>query len=901
MDQNTQDELIRRAVERGYLSIRDSSRIIYYCKRQYEDNWRDPEERVRAAIFAWLILEREYPANRIDVEVTVPRRTPEDRADILIYEDDACRIPYLVVENKPRGVSAREATQAVEQAFGNANSLRAKYALYDNCDESRFYDVANFGGMERQANFLGIREVLERDYGRPRTLRLIAGAEPGVSDIGPVSSRNLEMAVRRAHALIWAGGARDPMKAFEEWCKLLFAKIHDERWTPNDEPRRFQVGAGENEVSVGNRIRQLYADAQRQDPTIWPYPLELPDSKIREVVAAIQHIALLAMDIDALGAAFERFFSTIFRGGLGQYFTQRELVRFVVALLQPREQDIVLDPTAGSGGFLLEKTLIQVWHGIDRRYAGRRNLDRLKNDFALNHLFGIELHDIAGRVCQTNLLLHQDGHTNVEVRRSCLDSSFTNPEIRLGRFSLVVGNPPFGDEVKEGDTDRLGTSRLADFELPTTDQIDSEIVILERSVKFLEPGGRLGMVVPDGLLNNAGEPSRCPALRRFLLRTCRLLAIVSLPDFAFRKAGAQNKTSLLFCQRFNDDEQRAFSDTYHQELDRLGDADMLTAVQREDQALLHTLGMHDYQVFLGEADQIGYSPIGIPLEANDLYHMRDHAPTPADETTLLGQYMRFRREPAAYTGADRPRCLAMRASELFAAHASRRMDPKYHLFKQREALATVPPGMHRYRLGDVLTRRVEVVVPADYPEEEFVTLTLTQEGGLEQREAGKGINPIDWHGAYFKEGARWYRAHADDLIISRIDVWKGCVAIIPEEFEGAIVTQEFPLFRVREELLRPYYLKLLLRTEYFQRAIRAITTGHSNRRRTQDTDFEDLDIFLPDPPVQDRIVGLVQERERALHTSRREFTRLLVEVEQCLMGQLSADALLQKEGLGLPG
>ncbi len=178
------------------------------------------------------------------------------------------------------------------------------------------------------------------------------------------------------------------------------------------------------------------------------------------------------------------------------------------------------------------------------------------------------------------------------------------------------------------------------------------------------------------------------------------------------------------------------------------------------------------------------------------------------------------------------------------------------------------------------------------PDEEFVTLTLTQEGGLQPREAGKGLSPIDWHGAYFTPRVRWFRARTDNLIISRIDVWNGCVAIIPPEFDGAIVTQEFPLCDVRVDRLRPYYLKLLLRTDYFQRAIRAITTGHSNRRRTQDEDFEDLEIFLPSVDVQDRIVRLVREPERTVWEDMRDFERLIKEVERCVMGDMSADELL---------
>ena len=118
--------------------------MVYCCRRQHEQNWADPEEKVRAAVFAWLILEREYPTDGIDVEVTVPRRTPGDDADIVVYEEGACRVPYLVVENKARGINERDASQAVEQAFGNANSLRARYALYDNADESRLFEIANF-------------------------------------------------------------------------------------------------------------------------------------------------------------------------------------------------------------------------------------------------------------------------------------------------------------------------------------------------------------------------------------------------------------------------------------------------------------------------------------------------------------------------------------------------------------------------------------------------------------------------------------------------------------------------------------------------------------------------------------------------------------------------------------
>ncbi len=123
----------------------------------------------------------------------------------------------------------------------------------------------------------------------------------------------------------------------------------------------------------------------------------------------------------------------------------------------------------------------------------------------------------------------------------------------------MVGNPPFGDEVKENDEDHLGTNQLANFEVangPIT--IDSEQVIVERCIQFPESGGRLGLVLPDGLFNNQGGQSNCPQTRVLLAKRGKIEAIVSLPDHAFRKSGAQNKTSILFFRKFTTAGQRAF-------------------------------------------------------------------------------------------------------------------------------------------------------------------------------------------------------------------------------------------------------------------------------------------------------------------------------------------------------
>lgn len=918
--------LIQEAEERGYLEFH-GSRIEYKAANTFRDDFNDPEERVRAGLFAWLILDREYAADCIKLEVRIPRRQQGDFADIVVYTDSTCRVPYLVVEAKEPNTSAPDFKQAVEQAFGNSNSLRdTRYALADSGKRSALYQVAEYPHDERTENLIGERDKVPKNYGEVSQFPIIAG-DPD-QDIKPKPSREVENLVRKAHGLIWAGGKRDPLTAFDEWCKLLFTKVYDERHTANKDPRGFQVGRNEKDVAAANRIRQIYARAQADEPNIFTEPIKLPDDKIAQVVKTIQSVAFTQMEVDALGDAFESFFGGIFRGELGQYFTRREIARFVCAMLHPTDKDKILDPTAGSGGFLLESQ-IQVWQYIDEKYQGQKEQDRRKYDFAHNNVYGIEIHEKLGRICQTNLILHKDGHTNVEVDRSCLDNTFLNPTLdpKTPNFTVVVGNPPFGDTIEEGSRDHLGSNQLANFELAGgSDTVSSEIAILERSIKWLVPGkGRLGMVIPDGMLNNSGESSRCPAFRRFLFLNTRILAIVSLPDYAFRKSGAQNKTSLLFVQRLSEADQKRLEEAVDEWKDELAlgdeaggeeptlapvlvsggagdagveadeeEAEEQTPADREllDRALAKALTDFDYPVFLAEAEHLGYTPAGGPSPRNDLYHLKNHRIL-ADADTILGQFRQFEKNPGLYESSSRPDCFALRASELFTAHKSHRIDPKYHIFKHLEEM-TPSSGVDVFTLGEILEQKADPVTPSDNPDTEFKTITLTQEGRLEPREAGKGNNPPDWHGVYFKEGAKWNRVHAGGLLISRIDLWKGCIGVLPAEFEGAIVTGEFPAYYIREEFkdrVSIRYLQLLLRTSYFQRAIRAITTGHSNRRRTQPGDFTALKVALPSHDVQQQIVRVIDDLDSNLSKGRARLDTKIAELDELLLGQFTHEAV----------
>lgn len=864
---------VMEAMARGFIEVRDH-KVKYNLNHKREYDWTDPEEWVRARTIAFLIVSKSYPANRIRTEVLVPRRTPNDWADIVVYRDDRCAEPYLVIENKAAGQTRKSQDQGIEQLFGNANSMRAPYGLYDEWNVHHFYDIENYPSTERTANRKGNRDTIPPIYGETPKYTYIAG---GGTDIAPVRTQTLETRIRRSHSIIWAGGKRDPLFAFDEWSKILFAKVIDERGTPTGSPRRFQVGTNETSAAVANRIHRLFAHGCLDDPTIFPTDtrINLSDRKIFDVVNALQDISLLSTDVDSVGSAFENFFGSIFRGELGQYFTMRQIARFTVSLLNISHEHFVIDPTAGSGGFLLE-ALLQVWHDVDVRFHGQPQdqVTRIKNDFALLRVYGIEIHDILSRICKINLLLHHDGHTNIEGDRSCLDSTFSKPRLQKwsGRFSRVVGNPPFGDEVVEGDEDLLGSNRLENFVVAAgRDKIPSEHVIVERAVDLLEPGGWFGLVLPDGLLNNQGEQSNCPRVRSFLAKEGHIEAIVSLPDFAFRKSGAQNKTSILFFRRFNRQEKIAFDLALEQAIEELflrteeaKERGEVRPTYNEEAAISLVYSREPFaslRVFMAEANHIGYTPAGAASSLNDLYKGAAGGRIEMEqEGSIMGEWRKFSADPKSYNGRDTPDCMALSVHNMWSAHDSHRIDPKYFLFKRNEKTYT-PPGWIRVRAGDAMRRRETEVTPSKTPDKEFKVMTISQTGEIRPREAGKGHNPPEWLGMYFEDGSsRWFEARTGDVVYSSIDLWKGCIAVVPREFDCAIVTKEFPIYKVTDNRLDAEFLSYLLRCRYYQRAFRAITTGHSNRRRTQSGDFEALEIcFPPNKIEQQRIIASIRK------------------------------------------
>ena len=563
---------IQRGLDAQLLTLNDErSRVTYHAARNYTDNFKDPEEVVRAAYFVELVLDYKYPKERIDFEIKT--KPDKDSVDIVVYADDALKSPYLIVETKKDGISDLEYQEAIKQAFRYANYLRAKYAIVVAGTTRTAFDVAGFEPSERQKNVIGDIPV---KYGKVPKYRFLKG--DAQKDLKVVSREELIQALEKCHDTVWQGGKLAPTAAFDEVSKLLFCKLRDEKQRKNGEAYTFQIGTYETADDVFQRVDAIYQKAKQEDEEVFKENIRLPAPIVYSVVEHLQDIAINKVDLDTKGVAFERFMQDFFKGKMGQFFTPRPLVEFCVLMLAPQFADKVIDPACGSGGFLLN-TLDYVRHDTEAHYDPSEALVHWHN-FAKDRLFGIEINDQIARVCKMNMIIHDDGHTNV-ISADSLDDfaqiQQIKPAFREGAFDLLLTNPPFGATVKATEKRYLERYDLGGKQRKTQ---KTEILFIERCLHFLKPEtGRMAIVLPDGILTN----SSLQYVREFLLQQAHLLAVVSLPQFAFSHYGAGVKSSLVFLRRKGENE---------------------------------TLG--EYPVFMAIAEHIGYDATGRDDPQNDL-------------------------------------------------------------------------------------------------------------------------------------------------------------------------------------------------------------------------------------------------------------------------------------------
>ncbi len=341
------------AVKDGYAQFagESSQEKITYRTVNHSERYSDPEEKVRAEFWAELIYLYGYEPSRIGIEVTVPDRTPSDRADLVIFRDNERKRPYAVIECKRDGISDAEFNQAIEQASGNGTwtKFRADFVGVVAGTTRRFLDLSEkYAVLEREANIIA---DLPKQYGKPEEYKY---RKDGKIDIRPVTREVLIATIQKCHQTLWGGGRLSPPAAFGELCKVIFVKISDEQTLRRkEEPYEFQIKTYESSRRLAERIRRLYDKQKTKDPEVFTDTIKVDDLTLRTLVSHLESINLSETDLDTKGVAFEQFMDGFFKGDFGQYFTPRPLIDFAVKMLQPTADDLVLDPACGSGGFLL--------------------------------------------------------------------------------------------------------------------------------------------------------------------------------------------------------------------------------------------------------------------------------------------------------------------------------------------------------------------------------------------------------------------------------------------------------------------------------------------------------------------------------------------------------------------
>lgn len=577
-----EQSFLKRALADGLALITGEGKNerIRYIAAEHSERWADPEEKVRAEFWAELIYKYEYKPQCIRFEVTVPRRTPNDLADLVIYPDDdpEYKKPYFVFECKRADVSDAEFTQSIEQACGNRASLGASYAGAIAGLTRRLLRFDKFPPGERDKNHM---TDIPKRYGKPPEWRFYKNKKG--QELAAVPREELRSAIRKCHQTLWEGGKRSPIAAFGEFCKIIFVKHRDEKNPDREDgqPYAFQRRDGETAEELGKRIHRLYDAEKRSEPEVFTDQINVDAQILAQCVEHLEGISLNRTELDTKGVAFEEFMGGFFKGDFGQYFTPRELIAFCVEMLRPQRTDMVLDPACGSGGFLLH-ALDHVRREADRKQkAGTVEHFRYWHDFAEKNLFGIEINDELARVAKMNMIIHDDGHTNI-VGHDALDFMNNlvakNKDLAKDRFDFVLTNPPFGSVIKrvekgegyleqfdlrnflaksatgsDGDDSTVGEQdvKKGAKAVKTRASIKTEILFLERVWTFLKPGtGKVAIVLPDGILTN----SSLQGVRDWLLERFQLLAVVSLPQFAFSHYDAGVKASIMFMRKLGDDE-----------------------------------------------------------------------------------------------------------------------------------------------------------------------------------------------------------------------------------------------------------------------------------------------------------------------------------------------------------
>lgn len=441
------------------------------------------------------------------------------------------------------------------------------------------------------------------------------------------ANESLVKTFKRCHDYIY-GNEGMKKTAFWELLNLIFCKLYDEKRRFTEAKRgvsyrrKFWVGAmeqntEEGKAAVAKRIKNLFAelkeDGSFNDVFDGNEQINLSDAGLAKVAAELSKYSFLDATVDVKGTAYETIVSNTLKQEAGQFFTPRNIIKCMVEMLDPDENTRVLDPACGSGGFLV-MVLDHVRHKIVKRLypelddlhleakLNTPEVNDLTREYAEKMIFGFDFDPDLKKAARMNMVMAGDGHSNIfninsldyphgdkpdvskiapAVMHSIQNSADKNfsfataDDNAQGKFDMIFTNPPFGAKVE---VDPAIIER-AGYEL----QINApEVLFIEQCYRFLKPGGKMAIVLPDGILGNPNmEQTRIWILRHF-----KLLASVDLPVETFLpQVGVQ--ASLLFLQKKTS-------------------AEALVPIEEED-----------YDVFMAIVEKVGKDRRGAPIYEKD--------------------------------------------------------------------------------------------------------------------------------------------------------------------------------------------------------------------------------------------------------------------------------------------
>lgn len=945
--------LINQGVKQGLIKFDDEQKYITYLNQNKQRNYNNPEEKVQAETFLKLILIYGYSPEKIlqFVPVTIGSTTKE--ADIIVYNDNNHHSAHIVVECKKQEVSELEFKQAISQAFSYAatGTVRAKYFWVTSGIKDEYYEIPE----KEPKKYLSIPDIPQFGVTKLAKYKYAKGGgeinKQRLFELQTVTEDDLTRRFKQAHNALWGGGELNPSTAFDELDKLIFCKIWDEKKPRKlGEPYDFQIFKEDNEEKSNEelikRIKSLYDEGRKKDPEVFKDDIRLSPEKLRTVVGYLEGINLGATDLDSKGRAFETFMGSFFRGDFGQFFTPRNIVKFIVDVLPINHNSLVLDTSCGSGGFLL--------HALDKirqqakEYYPENSIEHYKywHDFAEKNLFGIEINEQIARTAKMNMIIHDDGHTNVISADGLLPSEeiinkTNNQGFSYNRFDFIITNPPFGSIVKQTEQAYMQNYGFAmkevDWLNPKSKQSgrenqNTEILFIEQCYNFLREGGYLAIVIPDGILTN----SSLQYVRDWIEEKFRIVGVVSLPQTAFQATGAGVKSSILFLKKHD----LTTTEKIQQQILGLQDAlknnykylDLLKSLEKEKKEKIKNLdGFNNVEGLAGKALKDSESFKEWNQEVNNEYRERideikanllddyltekqrllhDYSifmaiaedigydatgkATNNNELDVIGEELKrfidaVEKENDSFflsEDVDKNKIFLVKVSNL-----EKRLDSEYYHPNNYQDLYLLKNSPYQlFLLEKICNRVVDGPFGSSIKAQDYVNqgIPFIRVADVTHGEGSIKLDNLIFISLEAHERIIRSKVIPGDIVIAKTGATMGAASIIPTNILEANIRGDLAALTVKNSYCTSEYLTIYINTNIGQRLFWRLDSG-GTRGRVVIGNLKKYPVIIPPLEIQNKIVAKMDNAYTSKKQKEAEAQRLLDSIDDYLLGELGIE------------